>query len=102
MEHSWKIYDLKRTITDGVVNQVTWACESHYDNMDTRTTGELLVSGSASESGFIPYSDLTEDDVLGWVSSNINQSLIESQNSASIASYIVSTAAITEDTGLPW
>ena len=28
MTHTWKIYDLKRTIADGVVTEVTWACES--------------------------------------------------------------------------
>ena len=32
MEHNWKIYDLKRVISDGMVIQATYACESNKDN----------------------------------------------------------------------
>lgn len=102
MNHTWKIYDLKRTIADGVITEITYACESEYSGSGTRKIGELAVEGSADDADFIEYEDLTQTDVLGWVDSNIDKSLIETQNSASIASSIIARAAITESNGTPW
>lgn len=104
MNHTWKIYDLKRTISDGVVNRITYACESEYSGSGSRRIGELEITGDASNEGFIPYEDLNEGDVLAWVtgSEDIDTSAIEALCSASIAEQIVSSATITEATGTPW
>ena len=102
MNHNWKIYDLKRTTADGVVKLVTYACESEDSGYGTRKIGELTVTGSASDPGFIAYESLTEANVLAWVTSSVDTSSFESENSASIASIIVAQAAITESNGTPW
>ena len=102
MQHNWKIYDLKRTISDGVVNLVTYACESEDSGYGTRKIGELTVTGSASDPGFIAYESLTEANVLAWVTSSVDTASFESENSSSIASTIVAQAAITESNGTPW
>ena len=102
MTHNWKIYDLKRIIADGVVTEVTYACESEYSGSGTRKIGNLIVSGDISDPDFIPYEDLTQIDVLGWVDSNVDKTIFETENSASIASSIVARAAITEKNGTPW
>ncbi len=102
MNHTWKIYDLKRTITDGVVTEITYACESQLSGSGTRKIGELEVVGSREDTDFIPYEDLTQDDVLGWVDSNVDKTVFETENSASIALNIIARAAITESNGTPW
>lgn len=104
MNHTWKIYDLKRTISDGVVNKITYACESEYSGSGTRKIGELEVTGDASDEGFIDYYDLNEGDVLAWVtgSADVDTAAIETLCSASIATQISSSAAITEANGRPW
>lgn len=104
MNHTWKIYDLKRTINDGVVNKITYGCESEYSGSSVRKIGDLQVTGDTSDEGFIAYEDLTQDDVLGWVtgSSDVDTIAIETANSASIASNIIARAAITESNGTPW
>ncbi len=102
MNHTWKIYDLKRTIADGVVTEITYACESQLSGSGTRKIGELEVVGSMEDTDFIPYEDLTQDDVLGWVDSNVDKTVFETENSASIASDIIARAAITESNGTPW
>ena len=102
MIHTWKIYDLKRTTSDGLVTNVTYACESSYDNSSTRSIGEITLSGSPSEAGFIPYEDLTETEVLGWVNANIDEAAVQTANSASIATQIIRRAAITSSNGTPW
>ncbi len=102
MNHTWKIYDLKRTIADGVVTKVTYACESELSGSSTRKIGDLTVVGSVDDADFITYEDLTQADVLGWVDDNADKSAIEIENSASIAQHIVARAAITESNGTPW
>lgn len=102
MEHTWKIYDLKRTTSDGVVNEVTYGCESKHEQKGTRQIGKFTVIGSASDEGFIAYENLTEANVLGWLDSNVDKTSIETANSASIAERIAAQAAITESKGTPW
>ena len=102
MKHNWKIYDLKRTISDNVVTKITYACESELSGSNSRKIDELEISGSASDPDFIPFSDLTQDDVLAWVTGSIDTSSIETLNSASIAQQIEAKEAITEVNGTPW
>ena len=102
MEHIWKIYNLERITTTGFVIDVTYACESSYNGTFTRSIGDLLLSGSDSEPGFIPYEDLTESEVLGWVNAGVDEAAIEPSNSASIAAMIVAEAAVTSSDGIPW
>lgn len=102
MTHTWQIINLTRTISDGVVNKIDYGCFSEHEGESTRTISDLEITGSVDEPGFIAYEDLTENDVLGWVYSNVNQSEIETANSASIAAQVIAKAAITEASGIPW
>ena len=103
MNHVWKIYDLKRKIADGMVTEVTYACESEYSGSGTRSIGDItLITGSSSDSSFIEFNDLTESTVLGWVYSEITESDIENSNSASIATMIERRKAVEDANGVPW
>tara|TARA_Y100000114_G_scaffold156044_1_gene181822 strand:+ start:1500 stop:1844 length:345 start_codon:yes stop_codon:yes gene_type:complete len=102
MNHNWKIYELRRTLSDGVVNEITFGCESELNSITARKIEDLEISGSAGDPGFIPFDNLTENDVLGWIYSTVDTSSIETLNSASIAQSISASAAITEGYGLPW
>ncbi len=102
MIHTWKIYNLERTITDGVVNKVTYACETNNDQFSNRAIDSITITGSTSDEGFIPYENLVEGDILAWVTSSIDTSIFETQNSSSIATMVSASAAITKAEGLPW
>ena len=103
MTHSWKIRNLKYTISDKMVIRVIYECESSHDSISDRKIGRLqLITGSISDPGFINYESLTEETVLGWVSSSVDMSSIETLNSSSIASKGTIIAAITTQEGLPW
>ena len=102
MQHNWKIYDLKRTLSDGVVTKVTYACESQLSGSSSRKIGELTVVGSVDDADFVPYEDLTQGDVLGWVDAIVDKTIFETENSSSIAASIIARAAITESNGTPW
>ena len=101
MEHIWKVYNMNRTISDGVVIDVTYGCVSSYEGTTTRTIGDFTMVGTPSEPGFIPYESLTEDEVLVWVSNNVDESAIETSNSSSIAYMISASAAVTTEEGTP-
>ena len=103
MKHRWKIYNLERIKSDGMVTKVTYACESELNQARTREIGKIaLTTGSASDSSFISFSSLTEDNVLGWITGSINTSTFESANSASIAIQLNNLAAETTEEGTPW
>ena len=102
MEHVWQINYLKRTKTDGVVIQVGYRLESNYNNFEVTKIGDFTLTGSTTDEGFIPFENLTEETVLGWVSSNVNKTLIETQNSSSISELEIREETKTEIYGTPW
>ena len=102
MTHTWKIYDLERLKADGVVTKVTYGCESIDDNFSARKIGELTLTGTASDDGFIAYEDLLEGNVLGWVESNVDKAAIEAELAESINNNKLLIAAETTATGTPW
>lgn len=106
MKHTWKIYELNRNITDGVVNKVKFACISYISSgskyYSKRKVGDIEISGSSTDENFVPYENLTEDDVLAWVTSSIDYTSYETWNSASLASTLLEISNVTETTGKPW
>jgi len=102
MNHNWKIYDLKRIKSSGVVNTITYGCESEESGFSTRKIGELTITGSDSDPGFIAYDNLTEANVLGWLTSSIDTGSLELLNSGSLSEQINAYNAITESNGRPW
>ena len=103
MQHTWKIYDLKRVIADGMVTEATYACESNYSGSSTRLIGDMtFTTGSSDDSDFVSFDTLTEDIVLGWVTESIDTASIETSNSSSIAERIIKKTTITKRNGTPW
>ena len=103
MEHIWKIYGLRRIESDGVVNSIMYGVESNHNDHGERYISTLAITGSSSDEGFISYENLTENIVLGWVTSSIDTSAIELQNSSSIAQIEISSSNQTvEKFGMPW
>ena len=64
--------------------------------------GDIELTGSVDDAGFIAFEDLTEEIVLGWATSSIDTSIFETENSASIAQQVIQRAAITTKSGTPW
>ena len=64
--------------------------------------GDFTLTGSTTDEGFIPFENLTEETVLGWVSSNVDKTLIETQNSSSISELEIREETKTEIYGTPW
>lgn len=105
MEHIWKISNLDRTISDGVVNKIEFGLFSSVGTdpkFETRKLGEIEITGSVSDPGFVAYADLTEATVLGWVNNNIDEVAWEVETSSSLAEMVNNYSAPTHEGGLPW
>ena len=110
--NTWSVTDMTHVDADGGVIQVYWNCVALSDTTPSYTaveSGKLICTYDASSPTYIPYADLTEDDVLGWV----YNSLIEGDETAAEAKARVEAdrdskvqkqidAAATTASGVPW
>jgi len=100
---NWNITKLIVNPTEGsysdVVTTVLWECSTSQVvngvTFDSITSG--LTSVPSPESGFTPYANLTQDQVLDWVWTNgINRSQVETAVNDELQKQINTTPA------LPW
>lgn len=78
MSTEWRIYNLKRQSSDGLVLEVEYGCEVTLDGRSDYTTGKINITGSSTDSNFTSFENLNEAMVLGWITSSIDTSSIES------------------------
>ena len=89
---SWIIERLLVKPTEGdktdVVITADWRCNGTQDNYSGTCYGSASFA-PPSGSGFTPYEDLTQDQVLGWCYSNgVDQKFIEANVSLQIENQI--------------
>ena len=84
MVHTWKILDLERIADSGLINKITYECNSTHGDMSSRHIGHAEISGSVDSATFVDFDSLTHDTVLSWLDSNINKSEVEAKISQSI------------------
>ena len=110
--NTWSVQDMQRTDADGAVFLIYWSMVARSDGdppYSATEGGKLRTTPDASAPDFIPYADLTEADVLGWV----YDSLIEGDETAAEAKARVEAdrtakvqkqidAAATTESGVPW
>ena len=102
MAVTWTISQLERNAADDGVFVAHWRAN------DSEVVGDITHSGSSygtcsfapdpSDEAFIPFSDLTEADVLSWTETELDVGAIE----ASIASQIAESKEPAVQTGVPW
>ena len=109
---TWSVSNMTHNDSDGGVILVYWSCVAASDGTPSYSAtegGKLRLTPDASSSDYIPYADLTESDVLGWVYT----SLIESDETATEAKTRIETdrtakvqgqidRAASQSDGVPW
>ena len=97
--HNWTIAQLERTIADGGVTVAHWRCISTDGEHSSSSYGTCGFTPDSTDPDFVPYDDLTEADVLGWVWANgVDQDQIEAANEAKIDALVNPTTS----SGTPW
>ena len=66
---TWQVNTLQRELADGYVNKVVFRCNGEDGTYSFRATGEVSLE---KPSTLIPYADLTETQVIGWVKAKLD------------------------------
>ena len=65
---TWQVNTLQRELADGYVNKVIYRVIGTDGTYSTRATGEVDLEKPET---LIPYKDLTEETVIGWVKAKL-------------------------------
>jgi hypothetical protein len=107
--NTWSVSDMQRKDSDGGVFLIYWSMVSSDGTYSASEGGKLRCEYDASASGFIPYADLTEADVLGWVYASLVEgdetpdaakARIEADRTAKVQGQI--DRAASQSSGVPW
>jgi len=109
---TWSVSNMTHVDADGGVILAYWSLVAASDAGGGETAtegGKARFTYDASASGFIPYADLKESDVLGWIWEQNKEgdetaaeykARIEAERTAKVEAQITRNA--TEATGVPW
>ena len=100
MTITWKINNLERQTSDGLVTVVHWGATAVEPNGVDGDYIASIVNTQALERGdsFVSYDTLTEETVLGWLWSKIDKEAVE----AALTAQIEAQKAPVTANGLPW
>ena len=109
INNTWSVSDMQRTESDGGISLIYWSMISSDGTYSASEGGKLRCEYDASSSTYIPYADLTEATVLGWVYNSLIEgeqtaeeakARIEADRTAKVQKQI--DAAATTASGTPW
>jgi len=114
---TWSVTNMTHKDADGGVILVYWSCVAASDGNPSDGTpsytategGKLRCEPDPSSPDYIPYANLTENDVLGWVYASLVEGeetpeeaklRVEADRTAKVQGQI--DRAATQSGGLPW
>jgi hypothetical protein len=92
---TWIISQLDRQTSDGLVTAAHWRANAVDGDYSATSYGSV---GFERGDTFIPYDNLTQEEVIGWVKDKLNASEIE----ANLQTQIDGLKNPVTATGLPW
>ena len=95
---TWTIEQLDRNTADGGVICARWGVSEVDGDYSASSYGTVGFTPDPSASDFVPYADLTESTVLGWVQAEVDKDVTE----AALAVDIAEQKTPTTSTGVPW
>ena len=101
---TWAINDMKRNASDNGVFEVFWTLwAAREEKYVTEVNGSIELTPDPTSDSFIPFENLTENDVLSWVKNNLEVSVIEQKVKDKLEKLHPSTnIAPTVQSGTPW
>ena len=105
MTTTWKIFDMKRHLSTGLVTEVRYGCVVDHPKGIERELGILNIDGNPKSPDFIMFEDLDKETVLGWVYSALGQdkvAAIEAKLQTKLSTRVYELNNPTEGRGIPW
>lgn len=82
METTWRIVQIKRLPSTGLVIEVTYIMNFKLQSETDRKVGTVTLVGDVNDPNFIPFDELTETIVTNWVKDELGASNITSIESS--------------------
>ena len=95
--YRWTIQTMNRLTSDDFVVTVHYNVSATDGTYQASTYGTTSYTQTPGES-YVPYADLTEAVVVGWVQNTLGKDTVE----ASLQSQIDAQANPVEEAGVPW
>jgi hypothetical protein len=105
MKTTTKIANLKRKPTSGLVFEVTYIMNFELEGETDRKVGMITFEGDETDPNFVPFEELTEEIVLGWVTTTLGKkeiAKIEAEFKTRLEERIARKANPTFLVGTPW
>jgi hypothetical protein len=96
MEYQWNVVQMDRLTSDGFVVTVHYTVNAVDGEYTASTYG--TVGYTQGEGSYVPYADLTEAEVVGWVQESLGKDEVE----AGLAAQIDAQKNPVSESGLPW
>jgi len=98
--YEWKIAQLERQLSDGIVFILHYTIEAFDGTYRASAYGSLGLE-APEEDEAIPFADLTEEIVVGWLLDKFGEEKV-AEIEAALQAQIDEQATPTKGTGLPW
>ncbi len=101
MTITWKVEQLDRELADGYVYQVHYSVNGSDGTYEQRAVGSI---GLEKPETLVPFKDLTEETVIGWVKDKITAENADgiANVEAAITAALAELKTPTRGTGVPW
>jgi hypothetical protein len=96
---TWKINTLERETDDGFVFTAHYTVDAKDDTYSAGAYGSV---GFQRPDNLIPYADLTEDTVIGWVKEALGGDEKVAEIEAALQAQIDEQRAPSKAAGVPW
>jgi myo-inositol-hexaphosphate 3-phosphohydrolase len=97
MEYQWNVVQMDRLTSDGFVVTVHYTVNAVDGEYTASTYGTVGYTEQPDEQ-YIPYAQLTEAEVVGWVQESLGKDTVEE----SLAANIELQKNPVQESGLPW
>ena len=101
---TWSVMSMRTmsNIEPDYVVSVNWVCSGVDGDVTASIENTSSFSQNAESVGFIPYADLTEEIVLGWVQAEPNVTINTESCVQGQINSIITPPVTPQDTPLPW
>ena len=101
---AWTISNLERTTADGIVYTAHYRVDAENGTYRAGAYGSVSFASPQEGNAVIPFADLTEEIVIGWVKDALNdrEEGAVSNVEAALQAQIDEQTAPTTATGTPW
>jgi hypothetical protein len=96
MNYQWNVVQMDRLTSDGFVVTVHYTVNAVDGDYTASTYG--TVGYTQGEGSYVPYADLTEAEVVGWVQESLGKDTVEE----GLEEQIELEKNPVQETGLPW